>query len=69
MWIATMTATAQAATPMTIREGSESADNGRVSSPYDCIPAPFPESMRPTPLRNRTYAAAAGTPSPGYPQA
>ncbi len=49
---------------MTIREGSESAANGRDSSPYDCIPAPFPESMRLTPLRNRTYAAAPGTPFP-----
>ncbi|GGU58823.1 hypothetical protein GCM10010211_24510 [Streptomyces albospinus] len=60
---------AQAAAPMTIREGSESAASGRDSSPYDCIPAPFRDSLRLTPLRNRTYAAAPGTPSPSYPQA
>ncbi|GAA2655478.1 hypothetical protein GCM10009864_21190 [Streptomyces lunalinharesii] len=61
---------ALAAVPMTMREGSDSAANDcRVSSPYDCIPAPFPVLMRVSPPRNRTYAAAAGTPSPGYPQA
>ncbi|GFE38673.1 hypothetical protein Stube_33460 [Streptomyces tubercidicus] len=59
----------QAATPMTIREGSESAASDRVSSPYDCIPAPFPESMRLTPPRNRTYAAPPGTAHLSYPQA